>query len=191
MLLGGCAASGPKHAEIRQAIGPVDPDMGRIYFYRDSFLGFAIQPEIRLNGEVVGKSTPGGFFFVERRPGKYVASAATEVENRIEFRLEAGQTRYVLTNMSMGIAVGRIQFQLIDPDQAMAALGNLSYTGDPSLISGRAGSRAAGADSASTRSSGDTGMDDLRGLLPKPGAGEPSSKLDDLRDLLPADSPKK
>jgi hypothetical protein len=84
MLLGGCAASGPKHAEIRQAIGPVDPDMGRIYFYRDSFLGFAIQPEIRLNGEVVGKSTPGGFFFVERRPGKYVASAATEVENRIE-----------------------------------------------------------------------------------------------------------
>ena len=190
LLLGGCAASGPKHADISGAIDPVDPDMGRIYFYRDSFLGFAIQPEIRLNGDVVGKSTPGGFFFVDRRPGKYVVSSATEVENSIEFRLEAGQTRYVRTYMSLGVLVGRIQIHLVDPVQAVANLGDLSYTGDSSLTYKRTGRSTAGADSASARPSGDIAMDDLKGLLPSPGAARPSSKLDDFEDLLPAGSTK-
>jgi hypothetical protein len=190
LLLGGCAASGPKHSEIRDAIAPVEPEMGRIFFYRDSFAGFAIQPEIRLNGEVVGKSTPGGFFFVDRRPGKCVVSSATEVENSIEFSLAAGQNRYVRTYISLGVLVGRIQIHLVDPDQAATHLGDLSYTGDPSLTSKRTGRSTAGAESASARTSGGVAMDDLKDLLPKPGVANPSSKLDDFRDLLPAGSAK-
>ncbi len=37
---------------------------GRVYFLRSaSMFGAAIQPDIRLNNEVVGESKPGGFFF--------------------------------------------------------------------------------------------------------------------------------
>lgn len=44
----GCA-SGPKYAEMAQTIPELSSDRGRIYIYRNSILGAAIQPDVRLN----------------------------------------------------------------------------------------------------------------------------------------------
>ena len=61
---------------------------GRVYFTRPGDLGgSAIQPEIRMNNEVVGRSVPGGFSYVDRPPGKYDVTTATEVENAVTFQL--------------------------------------------------------------------------------------------------------
>jgi hypothetical protein len=190
LLLGGCAASGPKHAEIMQALPTLNQGHGRIYFYRDrNIVGAAIQPNIRLNGEVVGSSTPGGFFFVDRAEGKYSVAVATEVENRVEFNLAVGQTRYVRTYVSMGILIGRVYPQLIEPDQARADLGDLHYTGDPSLVAQKS---ERGATTEVAKSPGSVKMDDLQGLLPADGqsrsAGRPGDrKMEDLKNLLPTD----
>ncbi|SOY43668.1 DUF2846 domain-containing protein [Cupriavidus taiwanensis] len=129
-LLAGCA-SGVKHADMEASIPTLKQGDGRVYFLRSaSMFGAAIQPDLRLNNEVVGESKPGGFFFVDRPAGKYVASASTETEKTLSFVLDAGETKYVRSSPSMGLMVGRVVLELETPEKAKADLASLSYTGD-------------------------------------------------------------
>src|SRR5215470_15137586 len=92
--LAGCATSGPKFTEMTTTTGaPAAPGSGRIYFYRTTVLGAAVQPDVRLNGQVVGSAVPRGFFFVDRPAGNYEVTTSTEVERKLTFTLEPGQTR--------------------------------------------------------------------------------------------------
>jgi Protein of unknown function (DUF2846) len=103
---------------------------GRIYFYRSSSMfGAALQPSIKLNGEAVGKSQPGGFFFIDEPAGQYVVSTATETEKTVSFKLDAGETKYVKTSVGFGLLVGRIIPTLESADEAMKSLETLHYTG--------------------------------------------------------------
>lgn len=125
--LTGCA-SGPKFAEMSKTIPALKTGEGRVYFFRsDSMLGAAIQPDIRLNNEVVGSSKPGGFFYVDRPAGSFAAAAATETEKTVSFTLDAGETKYVRSSPSFGVLVGRIVLQLEDPAKAQAEIEKLSY----------------------------------------------------------------
>src|SRR6201990_3463745 len=85
------------------------PGLGRVFFTRPAeFQGSAIQPEIRMNNEVVGRSTPGGFSYVDRPPGKYTVTTATEVENAVTFQLAGGGTQYIKTAVTPGLLVGHV-----------------------------------------------------------------------------------
>jgi len=97
-------------------------------------MGAALQPDIRLDGEVVGSSKPGGFFYVDRPAGSYTAAAATETEKTITFDLAAGETKYLRTSPSFGVIVGHISFDIEDPGKAMAEIQTLSLTG--SIVTG-------------------------------------------------------
>lgn len=128
LLIAGCA-SGPKYSEMSKTIPALKAGEGRIIFFRSSsMMGAAIQPEIRLNGTVVGTSQPGGFFYVDRPAGSYSVASASEVEKTLSLTLAAGETKYVRSSVSFGVAVGRIQLQLEDPKVAQAELDSLSYT---------------------------------------------------------------
>ncbi|MFC5475044.1 DUF2846 domain-containing protein [Paraherbaspirillum soli] len=132
-LLTGCA-SGVKYSEMASAIPTLKADQGRIYFFRSSsMMGAAIQPEIRLNDEVVGKSQPGGFFFVDRPAGQYRAASSTETEKTLSFSLEAGETKYVRTSVSFGALVGRVNPTLETPELAGKELPSLSFTGETAI----------------------------------------------------------
>jgi hypothetical protein len=131
MLLAACATSGPKFSEMTAAMSTAGPDMGRIYFYRTTVLGAAVQPGVRLNGEVVGKAVPNGFFYVDCPPGNYQVATETEVERRLTFTLEAGQVRYVRLNISMGFWVGHVYGELVDETKGQAEIADLRYTGGP------------------------------------------------------------
>lgn len=134
-LVSGCA-SGIKHEQMAASMPSVKAGQGRIYFFRSSsMVGAAVQPEIRLNGEVVGQSKPGGFFFVDRPAGNYSAGASTETEKTVSFRLQAGETKYIRSSVGMGLVVGRVVLEPETPEKAQAELGSLSYTGTP--IAGR------------------------------------------------------
>jgi hypothetical protein len=88
VLLAGCATSGARHAEMRGSLSPPKAGEGRIFFYRAaSPFGAAVQPEIKLDGKVVGSSVPGGFFYVDRPAGAYEAHATTEVDRMVSFAL--------------------------------------------------------------------------------------------------------
>src|ERR1700716_2789317 len=104
------------------------PGYGRVYFTRPGDLvGVAVQPEIRMNNEVVGRSVPGGFFFVDRPPGQYSVSTATEVENVVTFQLAAGESKYLKTAVTPGILVGHITPTLEFPEQGQSDVGRLRY----------------------------------------------------------------
>jgi hypothetical protein len=119
LILGGCATSGQKFSESATltATGPA-PEMARIYFYRTMLLGVAVQPEVKVNGEVVGRAVPNGFFYVDRKPGNYEITTTTEVERKLSLTLDKGQTRYVKLSLSIGFVVGHVYPELIDNDVA-------------------------------------------------------------------------
>jgi len=104
-------------------------DMGRIYFYRTTALGAAVQPDVRLNGEVIGKAVPNGFFYADRPAGNYQVATETEVERKLTFTLEPGQTRYVRLNIAMGFFVGHIYGELVDEAKGREEIADMRYTG--------------------------------------------------------------
>ena len=130
LLLSGCA-TGPKYTEVISTIPAPAPSQGRIYFYRPSALGTAVQPDINLNGQKVGTAKPHGFYFVDRAPGNYEVSAATETEKKLTFTLEPRQERFVRLKIQMGLLVGRIVPELVDKTEAEGELRDLSFIAEP------------------------------------------------------------
>jgi hypothetical protein len=129
-LLTGCVSSGMRYAEHKALLPAVKPDEGRVYFYRNaSLFGAAIQPNIWLNGAMVGASKPGGFFCVDRPAGPFSAGVSTEVTHTLSFTLEGGETKYVRTTPGMGLFVGRINFELVNAPEAAVELQSLRFTG--------------------------------------------------------------
>ncbi len=131
LLMAGCA-SGPKYSELAAKTPALKAGEGRIYFYRDaSMFGAAVQPDLRLNGQVVGTSKPGGYFYVDRPAGTYVASASTETEKTASFTLDAGETKYLKSSPSFGLIVGRVVITIESADKAKTELTSLSNTAPP------------------------------------------------------------
>lgn len=127
VLMAGCA-SGVKYSDMASTIPTIKQDQGRVYFFRSSsMMVVAVQPDVKLNNEVVGQSKPGGFFYVDRPAGKYVVSTATETEKTLSFALDAGETKYVRTSVSLGLLVGHIVPELETPEKAQAELPSLSF----------------------------------------------------------------
>jgi hypothetical protein len=128
-LLGGCA-SGPTYLEMAPSIKDLSQDTGRVYFYRTSTLGAALQPEVTLNNEVLGKATAQGFFYADRKPGKYEIMTSTEVDRKLSLILEPGQTRYVRFGVSMGFFVGHVYPELISEGVGKEEIKSCKFTGE-------------------------------------------------------------
>lgn len=127
-------ASGMKYTQLVSQIPTVQPNVGRIFFYRDrSMAGALIQADIKLNGEVVGRSVPGGVFYVDKPPGNYEVTCTTEAQRSVTFTLAAGEVRYVRTKIAFGVLVGRLHPVLEDEEQAQKVLTKASYIGDKSF----------------------------------------------------------
>lgn len=129
LLLAACATSGPTFTQMQANVPPVAANTGRIYVYRTSVLGAAIQPSVKLDGAVVGDAVPGGYFFVDRPAGSYKISAKTEVDRIVSFTLQPGQTRYVRLDPSLGFFVGHISPELVDEQQGRTEIKECHYTG--------------------------------------------------------------
>ncbi len=128
--LAGCAASGARYDQVASSMPSLKAGEGRVYFFRaSSMVGAAVQPDIRLDGAVVGESKPGGFFYVDRPAGSHVASSATETEKVVTFVLEPGESKFVRSSISMGLVVGRVVLELEAPEKARTELASLAYTG--------------------------------------------------------------
>jgi hypothetical protein len=137
LLATGCA-SGPEFKDVASSIPTIKEAQGRIYFYRSgTMFGAAIQPEIHLNDQVVGKSRPGGFFYVDEPAGDYVVSTTTETTKTLSFHLDAGETKFVKTSIGLGVLVGHIVPSLESADDANRHLEGLHYTGEPTTAASK------------------------------------------------------
>jgi hypothetical protein len=128
LAFSGCA-TGPKFGEMGGTLPQLKSDSGRIYIYRTTILGTAVQPDVKLDGKVVGSAKPKGFFYVDCAPGNHQISSSTEVTRTLSLTLEPGQVRYVRLNLSMGFLVAHVYPELVDPDQGKNDLAGCSYIG--------------------------------------------------------------
>lgn len=129
LLLSSCAATGPKFTELESSILTLPPETGRIYIYRTSVLGAAIQPTVRLNGEEVGQAVPYGFFYVDRKPGAYEIVTSTEVDRKLSLTLDKGQIRYVRLSVSIGFFVGHVYPELVENQVGQKEIQDCRYIG--------------------------------------------------------------
>lgn len=173
VVLTGCAATGPRYAEVESNFPSLRPGYGRVLVYRlPGAGGAAVQPEIKLNGELIGKAQPDGFFFVDRAVGRYTLTSSTEVRSTTELELVEGATVYVQFGISMGLFVGQPRLTIQPPATAVPQLSGLAYIGSVPLVTGQARARQADAPLPSgpppSRAAppGQVTLDDLRGLLP-------------------------
>jgi hypothetical protein len=127
-LMTGCA-SGPRFNDVKATFPAVGPDAGRIYFYRDSVAGAAVQPSVKLNDEEVGMAKPRGFFYVDRPPGTYEVSTTTEVKRSLSLTLDKGQTRYVRFNIAIGFFVGHVYPELVENEVGEKEIAGCKYIG--------------------------------------------------------------
>lgn len=122
-------ASGPTYTEMAGQTPPLSGENGRIYVYRTSTLGAAVQPEVQFNGQAVGKAVPMGYFYIDCPPGNHRIATATEVDRELTFHLDKGQTRYVRLDVSMGFFVGHVYPDLIEEEEAVEEIGSCHYIG--------------------------------------------------------------
>ena len=130
LLILSCATSGPKYSEMADSIPTLSNENGRVYIYRTSVLGAAIQPAVEMDGKVVGKAVPKGFFYVDCTSGNHRIATSTEVERELTFHIGEGQTRYVRLNVSLGFFVGHVYPDLIEQEEAVSEIGDCHYIGE-------------------------------------------------------------
>ena len=110
------------------------PGNGRIFVYRErSSLGNALSTDVSLNGEMIGNSEPGGFFYVDRPAADYKIVAAQagststdDAARKVAFTLAPGQSVYVKITIG-GIAIAHVNADLVEPGHAVADMQTLRY----------------------------------------------------------------
>ena len=73
---------------------PLAAGDARLCFYRETWHALSVQPDVTMNGEVVGKAWPNEWFCVDREPGSYVVSTLSEPDRKFSVTLAGGETRY-------------------------------------------------------------------------------------------------
>ena len=124
VMLAGCASSGPTGSEI--LTGSIKSDLARLVIYRTSPLGFAVQPEYKVDGRAIGSSTPNGFVMCEMRPGKHDISVGNFPVNinlsggsdTSKLVLVAGKTTYLIAQPQFGLTIGVITLTEVTEQQA-------------------------------------------------------------------------
>lgn len=127
-LAAGCA-SGPRFDTVEKSFAAIPPGKARIFIYRATSLGAGIQPDVLVNGSVVGKSEGNGIFYIDRDPGKIEVATTSEVERKLTFTIAAGETRYVRCAVGLGVLVYRIIPELVSEEEARKEIHDLAYSG--------------------------------------------------------------
>jgi len=117
-------------ADEDQAKGPQSLAAGdaRLCFYRETWHALSVQPDVTVNGQVVGKAFPNEWFCVDRKPGTYEVSTVTEPERKWSVALESGQTRYASLEFTVTwFLVAHINPELVDNATGEKGIAGLKY----------------------------------------------------------------
>ena len=121
-LLAGCA-TGPSMSELKTPLPALEQGKARVFFYRTGIIGGAYQPEVTLNGEVVGKATPRAIYLKDVPPGSYAVTTSMTSE-KVNFVLAEGQKQYVRISYKFGF---NIYPELVDGPTAEKEVQDLSF----------------------------------------------------------------
>jgi hypothetical protein len=127
-LLCGCAG-GARYEEVEHKLPEVPRGMGRIYFLREAHYALAaIQQKITVNGEVVGRSVPGGFFFVDVPAGRHEVSC--DKDQVIAIPVAVGESVYVETVPGGSVLFRDSRVRPLHSQQGEILIRRMRYTGE-------------------------------------------------------------
>ncbi len=122
----GLSGCGKKYADVSHTLPPIAENHGRIFFFRDHApFGVAVMSKIKLNGEVVGHSAHGSFYFVDKPAGNYEVVTSSDADEAVQFTLAAGQRRFVRTRVQ---PLGGVRPYMESEEQAMKTLRGAYWT---------------------------------------------------------------
>ncbi|MBL8469576.1 MULTISPECIES: DUF2846 domain-containing protein [Methyloversatilis] len=128
-VLAGCA-SGPRYTEVRPSMPALGDGKGRILFYRTAnVFGSGIQPDVKLNGKVVGSAQPGGFFYMDVPADNYEVVLSTEVDKKLTFALGANEEKCVRLSVGLGVVVYRVYPEMATPETCEKEIPDTSFIG--------------------------------------------------------------
>ncbi|BCL72787.1 hypothetical protein TUMSATVNIG1_47590 [Vibrio nigripulchritudo] len=124
--LSGCASVlTVSEGESKAAKSFETPEGGNagIYVFRnDSPVGAALKKDVFINGECVGETAPGVFFYEEVEGGKeHVVDTESEFSpNSLKVFAEKGKLYFVQQFIKMGVFVGGAGVELVDEEEGKA-----------------------------------------------------------------------
>lgn len=123
-VLSGCGL-GPTYREFSPTLAAVPPGDGRMFFYRTSIFGATLQPSILVNGEKVGTSSAGGFFYIDRPAGEYTIHTSNSKNRALTIVLDSGEVYFVRFRAAFPATVYP---ELVDAETAEEEIANCNYT---------------------------------------------------------------
>jgi hypothetical protein len=123
VLLLGCAsvkmASKEEDASLKEFKLPPS-DRAGLYIFRNSFLGQMLTRPIYVDGNLIGETANGVYFYLDLSPGKHFISTASEFgKNSITFEAEGGKNYFAEQYMKMGIFSGGSDVEMVDEKVGM------------------------------------------------------------------------
>jgi len=130
VLLAGCASNAP--APATQAAAPVTAttaqpasDKAGLYVYRDG-MAITIDNNITLDGQCLGQSKKGGYFFVELPAGKHkLETIALFKQNVIDLDMQAGKNYYVRHYLQFHVVAPYPNLEVMPENKARPAIAKL------------------------------------------------------------------
>ena len=123
------AASPAQAGTAAPSTGAPADGNGRIVFYRISALfGYGMRADIVLDGNKVGRTTPGTQFHVDTTPGVHHIGVPNEVYSGargLDVPVVAGQTSYVRFWIGGSGFGGRTNMEIVDPSKGASDTANL------------------------------------------------------------------
>ena len=125
VLIAGFTTWAASQSAVVAAHPPPAAGEGRIYLYRETWHALSLQPEVTVNGEVVGKALPNVYFFVDRKPGSYEIATTAEPDRKATLTLRSSETHY----MSLEFTVSWFLVAHINPVPVDGATGARDMAG--------------------------------------------------------------
>lgn len=129
IIMQGCASGGPTYATVSKNLPEIANSSGRIFFYRDSKnQASLIQPNLYVDGQSIGSSVSGGFYYLDKPAGIYEIKCSS---SKISLRVEAGKTYYIemYPYAPNAGAIYDIRLIQITKTQAMPIIESLTFLG--------------------------------------------------------------
>ena len=110
---------------------PLQPDRGRIYFFRMGSLSpdALIHPEIRVDGKIVGVAKSGSYFVLDLPTGVYTVAPSWNIDRTLNVDVRAGQMSYVQVDIRFPVLAGRVTLSEASSRIGVNLISTLDYQG--------------------------------------------------------------
>jgi hypothetical protein len=96
------------------------PDRAGLYIFRNSFLGQMLLRPLYVDGNLIGETANGVYFYLDLSPGKHFISTESEFgKNSVVFEAEGGKNYFAEQFIKMGIFSGGSDVEMVDEKVGM------------------------------------------------------------------------